>query len=510
MKQGNMFSYKSLFSHRSLRIQLLFRSLAILAALLTLIGLFQYALMRDFVYKNKASSIQGQIMAVPADTWLQLIADGGRNGLHRELVFIPGSNLAFIGLEGGYTFLSDGPENLNPPKLDQDFYMELLKERPGLNYKVVVNEGVQQLLVFHPIMKRSEERPVGLIQIGASTGPLKDLLMRQLLIFLLLSLTAMFFGLLTFLPVLRRTLVPLSNMIRTAEQIDAGNLARRFPGNQGQLEIDRLSESFNGMLERLETSFAAEKRAKEKMGRFIADASHELRTPLTSIQGFLDILLRGAAGQPAQLDKSLKSMRDESERLNKLVQDLIVLAKLEQEPSLNLREGMLDTVIWEMEAQLTILAGYRKVNWIIEPNMACTYDKDKIKQVILNLFQNAVQHTDPEKGRIWISMTKKGNGVLFSVEDNGPGIQDIHLPHIFDRFYRSDSSRTRKYGGAGLGLSITKSILDAHQGTIQVISEPGKGSIFQVWIPRQFQGDKLCKETLIEAGADYCSKPQEY
>lgn len=115
--------------------------------------------------------------------------------------------------------------------------------------------------------------------------------------------------------------------------------------------------------------------------------------------------------------------------------------------------------------------------------MRCNYDIDQMKQVILNLFQNAVQHTDPENGHIQISLLEKDKGVQLSIQDNGPGISALHLPHVFDRFYRSDSSRTRKYGGAGLGLAITKSIVDVHGGTINVISKENEGCTFQVWLP---------------------------
>jgi two-component system OmpR family sensor kinase len=238
------------------------------------------------------------------------------------------------------------------------------------------------------------------------------------------------------------------------------------------------------MLERLEASFTAERETKEQMSRFIADASHELRTPLTSIHGFLEVLLRGAANQPDQLDKALTSMYGESKRLIKLVQGLLLLAKLDRTPHLELKAGLLDTVIQDMEPQLRILAGTRTLSLLLEPNMKCNFDIDSIKQVILNLFHNAVQQTDPEKGHIQISLAEKDNGVQLSIQDNGPGISAIHIPHIFDRFYRSDFSRTRKYGGAGLGLSITKSIVEAHEGTISVASQEGDGSTFQVWLPK--------------------------
>jgi two-component system OmpR family sensor kinase len=497
-------SRRPFFALNSLRIQLLSRSLLILAVLLALIGLMQYVFMREVIYRNKASSMQSQIMSIAPEVWQNLRTSQEYGDMRPPRVFIPEANLAFIDLEGNYSVLSIGPAGAAPPKLDAQEYLDAIKKRPAKNptdedppqkddleekkkrtwsnYKIIGTGSSEQLLVLQPV-SLDHDKTLGIVQISTFTGPLKELLIRQLLVFFLLSLIALLFGLLGFLPLLKKTLVPLFNMVDTAEQIDAGNLARRFPTRQGQQEIDRLAESFNGMLERLEASFAAERETKEQMRRFIADASHELRTPLTSIHGFLEVLLRGAANQPEQLYKSLRSMHSESERLNKLVHALILLAKLDRTPHMELKEGLLDTVIQDMEPQLRILAGSRRLDLNIEAKMKCKYDTDKMKQVILNLFQNAVQHTDSENGQIRIALLRKNNGVQLSIQDNGPGISELHLPYVFDRFYRSDSSRTRKYGGAGLGLAITKSIVNAHGGTINVISHEGDGAAFQVWLP---------------------------
>lgn len=481
MNQKAIVRLKSFLAPNSLRIQLLSRSLLILAVLLVLIGLLQYVFMQEVIYRNKAASMQSQIMSIPPDAWRYLGISPEYGHIRPPRLFIPETNLAFIDMQGNYSVLLNGPDGINPPKLAAQEYFDVLKKKPGLNYKLINVGGAEQLVVLQPVFDRGQV--LGIVQAGTLTSPLKELLIRQLFIFLVLSLIAMLFGLLGFLPILKRTLVPLSNMVDTAEQIDAGNLAKRFPTRQGQTEIDRLAESFNGMLERLEASFTAERETKEQMRRFIADASHELRTPLTAIHGFLEVLLRGAANQPDQLHKALTSMHGESERLNKLVHDLLLLAKLDRAPNIELTEGSLDAVIRDMEPQLRILAGKRRLDLSIEPNVKCKYDADKMKQVILNLFHNAVQHTDTEKGHIQISLFKHNNGVQLSVQDNGPGISADHLSRVFDRFYRIDTSRTRKYGGAGLGLSIAKSIIDAHGGTISVESQEGEGCAFHVWLP---------------------------
>lgn len=481
LKKSN--GHKGFFSAKSLRIQLLFRLLLILALLLVLVGLFQYVFMWGVIVKNKASSIQSQIMSIPRVAWQQIGTGGNNSDKGHPFFFIPEANLAFIDLKGNYSILSTGPGNMNPPQLDLQTYLNVMQGKPGLNYKTITDAGgEEQLVVLQPI-DSAPGQMVGLVQVSTLTSPLRDLLIHQLLTFMFLALLALIFALLGFLPVLNKTLVPLFNMVDTAEQIDAGNLSRRFPTSQGQMEIDRLSESFNGMLERLEDSFTAERETKEQMRRFIADASHELRTPLTSIHGFLEVLLRGAVNQPDQLHKALVSMHGESKRLNKLVQDLLTLAKLDRTPYVELKEGGMDTLIREMEPQLRILGGNRRLSFSIEPNVNCKFDMDKIKQVILNLFHNAVQYTDSEKGEIQLSLVKYNDGVQLSIQDNGPGISEDHLPHLFDRFYRIDSSRTRKYGGSGLGLAITKSIIEAHGGTIWVESKEGEGCTFYILLP---------------------------
>ncbi|MEC0141530.1 ATP-binding protein, partial [Paenibacillus macerans] len=213
------------------------------------------------------------------------------------------------------------------------------------------------------------------------------------------------------------------------------------------------------------------------------DASHELRTPLTSIHGFLEVLLRGAADRPEQLHAALNSMLGESGRMKKLVEDLLTLAKLDRTPVVQRTQVLLDELIREMEPHLRMLAEDREVRFALHPGLAAMCDNDKIKQVVLNLFHNAVQHTDRQTGRIAVTLTHEPGRALLQVKDNGPGIAKEHLPHVFERFYRSDASRTRKQGGAGLGLAISQSIVEAHGGQISAASELGAGATFTVVLP---------------------------
>jgi two-component system OmpR family sensor kinase len=426
-------------------------------------------------------------MSIPPNVWgLRGDSPLKDNKPNQPKFFMMDVSIALIDLDGTYSLINSLPDGTSTPQLTKEEYLEIMKTwTQKLNYRLTKDSnGNGQITVFQMI--GSAEHPEhfhGLMQASASTKDITDVLIKQLLTFLSLSMLALLVGLLAFLPVLRRTLIPLSNMVNTVKQIDSGNLAERLPAHQGQWEIDQLSASFNGMLERLEISFEAEKEAKEQMRQFVADASHELRTPLTSIHGFLEVLLRGAANQPEQLYKALRSMHGESERINKLVNDLLLLARLDRTPTFETSQGRLDETIRDMEPHLRMLAGERRVDLVLLSDKESMFDADKIKQVILNLFQNAVQHTNPSTGHIKLSLEEQAGSLEIAVQDNGPGIQEEHLTHVFDRFYRIDSSRVRKSGGAGLGLSITKSIIELHGGSIHVTSAEGEGCTFIVRLP---------------------------
>lgn len=503
MKIGNRSVRRYLFP-RSLKFQLLSRSSFIIAGLLFLIGVLQFVLVRQFLYRNQASTLENEIHSLPGDIWQQIDNSHGVLKSDDQAIFsmqTHGAAVAFIDRKGNFyaiqaMFDPDRDHVGNPPRLPTQTYTQAMSlgikvQKEGLkdaptDYKITKDDMNRSVLVVLAAVPDGIN-PIGVVQVSVFVEPLQHVLFEQLFIFILLALGAVISGFLTMLPVLRKTLTPLSKMVETVGRINAGNLDERFSNIQSQTEIELLSHSFNDMLERLEGAFRAEREAKERMRQFIADASHELRTPLTSMHGFLEVLLRGAKTNPDQLERALRSMYGESERINKLVDNLLLLARLDREPTYDTKEGTLDTVIHEMEPQLRLLAKDRRVEFDLQHGVFLNFSADQIKQVILNLFQNAVQHTDPLSGVIRVSLQSLPTAVRLSVEDNGPGIPIGHQARLFQRFYRVDSARSRKHGGSGLGLAITKSIVENHGGTIDVVSEAKHGTTFRIHFPRRLQ-----------------------
>ncbi|MGC5771888.1 sensor histidine kinase [Paenibacillus pabuli] len=484
-------------SPRSLRSQLLARSLFILAALLLLIGILQFWIMESFLYRNQAKTMEEQLMSMPP-VWLGSPSRSGgatnnpfggqsgsdSRGSGNRFLYIPDRSLALFDNKRGYEDIF-GEDGLTAPRLTSAEYQNItdqINDKQHVPYRIETDsKGNEQLIVFSSPGPRNRGLPM--VQMGTATKPLKDVIVKQLLIFLMLSLLAMVAGLILYTKALRRTLIPLSSMVDRVQRIDAGSLAERLPAGQEQQEVDQLALSFNGMLERLEDSFEAERESKEQMQRFLSDASHELRTPLTSIHGFIEVLKRGAATNSEQLYSALNSMYGESVRINKLVEDLLMLTKLDQAPQQEQEVIQLDSLLLEMQPQLVMMAQERQVHLDLTAEVYVMADAHKLKQVVLNLFHNAVQHTDSDRGTISITLYAVQHQAELTVKDNGSGIEPEHLPHIFERFYRTSSSRSRKQGGAGLGLAITRSIVESYGGKITVRSQPGAGTEFTIVLP---------------------------
>lgn len=291
--------------------------------------------------------------------------------------------------------------------------------------------------------------------------------------------------------VVRRSLRPLEEVEATAEAIAAGDLTRRVPEAPPHTEVGRLSSSINTMLHQVQDSFdrvgASEEKARageERMRRFVGDASHELRTPLTSIRGFAELYRQGATDDTEFVMSRIES---EAQRMGLLVEDLLLLARLDAR-----RPLATDTVdLVSVADDVVHAAQAREPGRDIELDtgdatdtaVELTGDRDRLHQVVTNLVSNALRHT-PDDAAVRVRIVEEPGAVVLSVADTGPGMEPDEAVRVFERFYRTDSSRSRGSGGAGLGLSIVQSIVERHGGTVTVDTVPGEGATFTVRLPR--------------------------
>jgi two-component system OmpR family sensor kinase len=298
--------------------------------------------------------------------------------------------------------------------------------------------------------------------------------------------------------VVRRSLRPLTEVEHTAAAIAEGDLSRRVPEADPRTEVGRLSMALNGMLHQIEGAFrvqqdseAAARRSEEQMRQFVADASHELRTPLTSIRGFSELYRQGAVRDVEELRRVMRRIEDEAARMGVLVDDLLLLARLDQHRPLERRPVDLAVLATDAVEDARVVAPDRAIELDVDPEaaMVVTGDDMRLRQVLGNLVGNALTHTPagtPVTVRVRRVAADDGVGVdriVLEVADHGPGLAREEADRVFERFYRADPSRARAQGGTGLGLSIVAGLAAAHGGSVEVDSTPGRGATFRVLLP---------------------------
>ena len=286
---------------------------------------------------------------------------------------------------------------------------------------------------------------------------------------------------------IRISLRPLADVESTAEAIAEGDLSARLPEAKPHTEVGRLVASLNQMLTRIEESFAVRVESEKKLRRFVADASHELRTPLTAIRGFSELYRQGAVTGEEKTKELVQRIEDESIRMGSLVEDLLLLARLDQSPEIEKLPVNLNEVVMNAIESARVSGPDHSIEFTKPDEESYVLgDRNRIHQVIANILENARAHT-PAGTKIEVSITEKESAIEVAIKDNGPGLKEEDQDRIFERFYRADSSRTRavKTEGSGLGLSIVKAIMQAHGGDVFVESKLGDGATFTLRFPLQ-------------------------
>jgi len=287
----------------------------------------------------------------------------------------------------------------------------------------------------------------------------------------------------------RTALSPVSAVAASARKITESDLSERLPVTNPNDEIGSLATTINGLLSRLEAAFARRQEALERQEealtrqrRFVADASHELRTPLTTIEGYTEMLKEWALHDQETAQESVEAVQDESRRMREMVESLLALAQGDEGAPLELKSQDLGAVA--TDAVRTARTAGSKVTVEYRPpgrEIVATFDRTRIRQALSILLDNAIKYTPTKGGEVKVEARQRDGWAELVVSDAGVGIPEDHLPFVFERFYRVDKARKR--GGAGLGLAIARQIAVAHGGTIEVQSEPGRGSTFVLRIP---------------------------
>lgn len=353
--------------------------------------------------------------------------------------------------------------------------------------------GMQAVILYPGGAEQGRQRTIGAVMVGESREPMErtlNVVNRTLRIAGLAGLVvAIGLGWL----LAGRALAPVERITRSALEIERRQDLATVPERRLEVpptgdELAHLAAAFNSMLDRIETAFGAQR-------RFVADASHELRTPLTAIRGNIDVLLRHLhSGRPLpedELTEALTDIRRESARMNRLVEDLLLLARsdiAEIARSVQREPVRLDLIAQEAFRTGESLRSDQQLILRADQPVMLEGDRDRLTQVILILLDNALRHT-PNDGRVSLAVETGWNEgthttmARLTVSDTGEGIPPEHQPHLFERFYRVEGSRSRFGGGSGLGLSIAQALVVAHGGQIEIHSEPGRGAAFTVWLP---------------------------
>lgn len=462
---------------RSLKFQLIVWYASLLAGGFVLLGVAAYIALQSYLIGALKESQLRRARQIA-----QLVTEESKKyavanvGGEIETRYAPSLNDRFVRVSrpnGEVLYLSSAPASLtfSPATLPPPVWTAA----PETARRVSLGNRREMLLTSHTVAVQGGERY--LVETGALLDEVQQDL-RQWLIFLIAGLpivAAIAVGGGYFL--IKRALTPVAQIAATAERIGSHNLSQRLPVAKTGDELERLSITLNHMIQRLEEAFKHSR-------RFMADASHELRTPLTVLRGELETFVQEPGLAPETRER-LGSALEELERLVNIVEGLFAISRLDageaQGESVKFDLGKLAASTTD---QMSLLGEDKniKITCASANDIWVEGDRARMKQVVVNLLDNAIKYT-PAGGSVDLKVGARDDKAVLEVIDNGMGIPAESLPSVFERFYRVDEARSRELGGAGLGLSIVKSICTAHQGHVEATSTPGQGSVFRVELP---------------------------
>ncbi len=469
----------------SLRIRLMLVTLAMVAVALFLAGWATHAALKSFLIDRVDRDLTSQQLP-------QLARAAGFGGLGPP----PGDSGHERGESSGFRSrtiaevrYASGQVIRDVPS-DDDDDAELPEHiAPGFSTVDLGHEaGEYRLLAVTAGSREADALPRSLIPaggtlvVGVPLGDVNDTLQRLFMIEL--AVGALTLGALALLALwlVRLGLRPLDRIGTKADAIAGGDLSQRVADDNPRTEVGRLGRTLNTMLDSIERAFAERRESERRLRQFVGDASHELQTPLTSVRGYAELFRRGAAQRPDDLETTMRRIEAEAARMGVLVDDLLLLARLDEGRPIERRPVDLTRLVGELVGDARVVEPDRPIDLVTEGPVRLDGDDVRLRQVVGNLLSNARSHTPPG-APVRVSVLARDGEAVIEVADSGPGLAPEHAQRVFERFFRADPSRARASGGSGLGLSIVSAITEAHGGRTEVESTPGRGSTFRVFLP---------------------------
>jgi two-component system OmpR family sensor kinase len=463
----------------SLRARLVLGAVLLCAIGLAIANVATYASLRSFVFDRTDRSLEESHFGIERSVREHGCSSDG----DRPLDGVSPGDFVQVRSAGGVVRCSlqvpqFGGSAASPPKLPAAITLSAGEGPERVRYFTTdARDGGHRYRV-----RAAAEPGSGSILVIATSLADVDATLRRLLLIELLVTAAVLAALAALgLWVVRLGLRPLAEIEKTAVAIADGDLSRRVGRAEPQTEVGRLGMALNAMLAQIEAAFKAQAASEQKLRRFVADASHELRTPLSAVRAYAELFERGADERPEDLARSMAGIERESERMSVLVDDLLLLARLDEGRPLASASVELDDVVREAVETARAVEPDRPIKADLEP-ASVVGDRDRLRQIVDNLLANVRAHT-PAGAPVRVRLGRVDGSAVLEVEDAGPGLTLKERQRVFERFYRADESRSRESGGVGLGLSIVAAVAKAHGGTVEAASEPGNGALFRITLP---------------------------
>ncbi len=468
-----------IFEKFSLRTRLALLYSGLLVFSVALVGSYSYKNVWQLLIENKVSHIRARAKPV-IEHWLKNRKTGSGNIGHFQLTRknalflahdLTSRDTVAIILNRDGKIIANGrrlPEEPIPPAHDLKYVKKALSGENEITYKSMADD--KPILVFLiPLRDKPASRNIlGVIQMSTSLKDINRILFRHGAMLIAVEGMVLILGALAGFWLIGLSLNELRNLSNTCLKIAKGDFSQRVDSKNRKDETGRLARSFNKMIDQLQFSFAAQK-------RFVSNAAHELMTPLTGLRGSLEVLLRGAQDDPAAVARLSKGMYKEVNRLIRLCEQLLGWSRLENTSNLRKKKVVLSDFLSEFRQQAAMLAKNNPIIINEGPFVAVMADPDLLKQVLFDLLANSMRHT-PDKSPFVLTWKLMKSAVEISFSDKGEGMDKETLSGIFEPFFRGKSSKSKDEKGIGLGLTLIKSIIEAHGGQVYVKSRPEKGT----------------------------------